>query len=166
MCKATQGAKLAASIARLSGSFFASYAFTAVLAVIVVASGCGSRVRRVHVSGNVVFDGKAIEEGSIAFAPVKGTSGPTTGGVIRGGRYDVAAAVGPLAGGTYRVQIESLVYQGRSARDPFNPNGPPLKLPDNTVPPKYNAESVLKVTFATDAKEQREDFELKSNASQ
>lgn len=143
----------------------AACALAAMLALLVAAGGCGSGVRRVHVSGDVSLDGKPIEEGNITFTPVTGTAGPATGGEIRNGKYDVAAAVSPLAGGTYRVQIESLVYRGRSVPNPFNPNGPPLKLPDNTVPPKYNAESVLKVTFPADAKEQREDFDLKSNTS-
>lgn len=140
-------------------------ALTAMLALLVAASGCGSGVRRVQVSGNVSLDGKPIEEGNITFVPIKGTTGPSTGGVIRNGQYDVAAAVGPLTGGTYRVQIESLVNRGRSMPNPLNPNGPPVKLPDNTIPPQYGLQSILEITFTTDAKERREDFDLKSNAS-
>ena len=112
-------------------------------------------MQHLHVYGHVSLNGKPIEEGSIAFTPIKGTTGAATGGVIRNGQYDVAEAVGPLAGGTYGVQIESLVYRGRNMRDPMRPQGPAIKLPDNTVPSKYNAESVLEITFTADAKETR-----------
>ena len=166
MSKSLRCAHCAESSARLSGSLIGACTFTVVLAAFVTASGCGSGVQHLHVYGHVSLNGKPIEEGSIAFTPIKGTTGAATGGVIRNGQYDVAEAVGPLAGGTYRVQIESLVYRGRNMRDPMRPQGPAIKLPDNTVPSKYNAESVLEITFTADAKEKREDFELKSDTSQ
>ena len=134
----------------------------AALAVAMVATwGCGSRVRRVHVFGDVSLDGKPVQDGSISLAPIEGTNGPTTGGAIRHGHYDVPVAGGPLAGGSYQVQIDAR-GPGRSGPNPANPKGPPLLFYDNIAPARYNTQSVLKITLGADADEKRQDYDLKS----
>src|SRR5882672_87624 len=55
-------------------------------AAVVLITGCGDG--RVRVSGTVLFEGKPVEEGIIAFVPADG-KGPTTGGPISDGRYDL-----------------------------------------------------------------------------
>src|SRR5258708_3415099 len=61
--------------------------------------GCGgpSGPRTMRVWGDVTFDGKPIVAGSIVFSPVENTGGGSVGGVVTQGRYDLAAADGPVA---------------------------------------------------------------------
>ena len=54
--------------------------------------GCGRE--EIHIAGNVTFDGKPLEEGTIEFIPIEGTAGPSTGGSIRAGRYECSKDTG------------------------------------------------------------------------
>ena len=58
-------------------------------------AGCGSD--RIPVGGAVTFDGKPVAEGSISFEPADG-QGPSTGGRIVAGRYDLTGEAAPLPG--------------------------------------------------------------------
>jgi len=55
----------------------------------LLCSGCGQPV---VVSGQVTYDGKPVEEGSINFLPEDG-QGPTCGGSITDGRYEATCPV-------------------------------------------------------------------------
>src|SRR5689334_24967099 len=55
-------------------------------AVVVLVSGCGDG--RVRVKGTVLFEGKPVEQGIISFEPADGV-GPTTGGSVTDGSYDL-----------------------------------------------------------------------------
>jgi hypothetical protein len=68
-------------------------------------SGCGGNFARV--SGEVTYEGKPVEKGTISFLPVDG-KGPSAGAAIVNGRY-TATKVPP---GTKMVAIES--FQGVS----------------------------------------------------
>ena len=57
--------------------------------------------RKMRVWGEVSCAGEPIKEGEIVFTPIANTTGPATGIAIIDGAYDVPAASGPLAGGTY-----------------------------------------------------------------
>src|SRR5438128_12273263 len=59
-----------------------------VCAVVLLATGCGDG--RVRINGTVVFEGKPVEQGVISFEPTDGV-GPTTGGSITDGKYDLTA---------------------------------------------------------------------------
>ena len=60
----------------------------------VLLAGCGrrSKLRRLPLSGSVTFAGQPIDEGLIEFIPVDSTPGPSFGGLVKAGRYDVPAA--------------------------------------------------------------------------
>src|SRR4051812_38243364 len=85
------------------------------LAVSVLLAGCGgqSGPRTVRVWGDVTFDGKPLEDGSILFSPVGDTAGGSVGGAVKLGRYDLTAADGPIAGGKYRLEISALRPVGK-----------------------------------------------------
>src|SRR5215472_8383521 len=78
-------------------------------AVALTASGCGSG--KVPVNGSVLFAGKPVEEGMIAFEPADG-KGPTTGGKIEEGRYELVGEAGAMPGQKI-VRIVALRKTGR-----------------------------------------------------
>src|SRR5437762_3528952 len=91
--------------------------------VVLCATGCGQDKMRVW--GEVTFEDKPIETGTIEFLPRDGTPGPSTGGVIKEGKYDVPAKVGPLTGKSYLVSITAMAKTGKTASNPLDPKAPP-----------------------------------------
>jgi hypothetical protein len=71
--------------------------------------------------GEVTYDGKPLETGTIELIPIDGTPGPSTGGAITNGQYDVPQNIGPRTGGTYQV-----AHHRRYAN---RPNGAPSTQP-------------------------------------
>lgn len=130
----------------------------ALLAVCTV--GCHSGPRLLRIFGTVSFEGKPIEKGTIEFIPVDGTSGPSTGGSIVNGRYEVAAVHGPHEGGIYQVRITALKKTGKTMPNIMVPGGPPMELEDNYIPAKFNRESTLKVTVTPEVAGKGIDFQL------
>ena len=128
----------------------------------ICAAGCNSGPRSVPIFGSVSFEGKPIEKGTIELIPIDGTPGPSTGGPIVDGRYDVAAAHGPREGGVYQVRITALKKTGKTMPNIMKPGGPPVELEDNFIPPKYNRESTLKITVTAEAAGKGIDFRLLS----
>lgn len=64
-------------------------------------SGCGAKSTddgRVAVSGAVTQDGDPVPEGRIHFRPAPGSSGPTSGGEVRNGKFNISAERGPVLG--------------------------------------------------------------------
>jgi hypothetical protein len=139
-----------------------SWGIVFALAIVVCTglSGCGIGGKTRPVSGRVTFNGKVVESGTITFVPLDGTKGPSAGAVISDGKYDVPQGHGVLAGGRYRVEIESLVKSNRKGHNPFKPDGAPAQLYDNIIPPKYNAESELTVMIADEQTAPVFDFDL------
>jgi len=92
-----------------------NFVLAAGLAVILSAIGCGGSSTTVE--GQVSFDGNPIEKGFISFRPVDG-KGPSFGGPIVGGRYNVEENVRT---GEKRVSItainESKMARSRAAAD-------------------------------------------------
>jgi hypothetical protein len=129
----------------------------AALALLVLPGCSGKRTMRVW--GEVTFDGRPVEQGEIEFKPVEGTSGPTTGGSISAGHYDVPAEVGPLAGGTYLVSINGYARTGRKIQ---TAPGHFVDALDNVIPEIYNRKSTLRVTIAPSAAGNQHDFKLEA----
>jgi len=131
-------------------------------ALVLALAGCGGH--KVHVWGEVSYDGKPVASGTIEFVPVDGTRGPSTGGMIVDGRYDVPAKVGPLPGGVYQVEIRAMRPTGETMPDPMNPNGPPIERKENYIPDVYNTRTTLKVTISSSSAENQHDFRLEKRA--
>ena len=64
---------------------------------VVLLACCGCSDGKVIVRGTVTVDGQPIDEGMISLEPADG-QGPTTGGIIKEGKYELngKAAVAPL----------------------------------------------------------------------
>ena len=133
--------------------------FLAVL--LVVAAGCGRNTGKVSIGGDVSYDGEPVASGTIVFMPVEGTQGPSTGGGIEAGRYQVPAQKGPLAGGRYKVEITAMRKTGKTLPNLFDPKGQPLEAVEQFVPESYNARSKLMVTVTPGAN--KADFPLRSS---
>jgi hypothetical protein len=100
-------------------------------------SGCGDADGRLPVSGNISLKGAPVSEGTINFQSPDASV--MTGGVIKDGKYAVAAEQG-LKPGKYIVRI-SVAKPGTVAAEPLpGESGPPA---EELVPPEYNAQSKL-----------------------
>lgn len=118
-------------------------ACVAVLLPILFTLGCssGNGPDRAQVKGEVKVDGVPLEKGSIDFFPVDGTQGPSAGGVIENGKYDVARGKGPAVGRN-RIEIHGVKKTGRKVPDHMAPG----TMRDETVeavPADFNTNSTL-----------------------
>ncbi|MBA4189224.1 MAG: hypothetical protein C0467_14605 [Planctomycetaceae bacterium] len=129
--------------------------------LLVALTGCGnSAATPMRVWGTVTFAGEPVSDGTIAFVPIAPHTGPTTGGQILKGQYDVPAVVGPLSGGQYRVEITATRLSGRQVPNTIGFGGGMLNVPEMYIPTAYNAASKLQVTISPQAAENQFDFPL------
>jgi hypothetical protein len=116
-----------------------------------------------HVWGQVTFDGKPVDTGTIEFTPTEGTTGEANRAEVKAGKYDIPAGVGPSKG-TYKVTITAdRPVPGKVYKNPFGnrfKNLPPIEEMENYIPDKYSAQSTLKVTVSEDASKNQFDFTL------
>ncbi len=110
----------------------------------IVTIGCGGQKgpERASVHGTVTVDGQPVEQGTISFAPTDGNEGPSAGGNIENGQYDIPIKLGPVLG-MHLVAITGTQETGQTRPAPTNPSIqiPIMRL---TVPPQYNTNSQLK----------------------
>jgi len=126
-------------------------------------AGCGpGGPDRAVVSGTVIYQGKPVEQGRIAFFPVGETNGPQAVAEIVGGTYRLENKGGVVVG-RHRVEIRGRRIQPRyyevpeTQRDRLFDQGPPT---EQYLPPKYNARSELEVTIPAGKTEVTRDFRL------
>ena len=84
--------------------------------------GCSKQEghERAAVGGEIKVDGQPLVNGSINFYPVEGNDGPSAGGVIKEGRYDLPTDQGPLVGKN-RVEIRGVKKTGRQVPNHMAP---------------------------------------------
>lgn len=117
-----------------------------------LAAGCGGP-KAGEVSGTVRYDGKPVEQGSIAFVPADG-NGPSTGGEIADGKYSVPN----VPAGTAKVIIHAdkggenkIIYD--------NPAKPVVKAATGELlPDKYHEATELR--YDVQPGSQTKDFDL------
>jgi len=120
------------------------------------AAGCGGGP--LTVKGNVSYDGKPVEDGSITFEPADG-KGPALGGKIEGGHYEVS---GPALPGKKTVRIIAARKTGRQIdAGPPAPKGTKTDEIDRYIPAIYNDKSTLTVDVVS-GKVNEHDFPLKA----
>ena len=124
----------------------------------LVLAGCGRANDRKALEGTVILDEAPLAEGSIAFRPLPGTSGPTAGGEIAGGRFSISTQGGAFAG-TFRVEITAMCKTGKKVKDPML--GVLVDEYEQYVPARYNRESQLTADVQGDGPNQ---FEFKLNS--
>ncbi len=127
-----------------------------VVAVAII-GGCGpGGIERAVLSGTVTYQGQPVKKGVIRFIPIKGTKGPSWGAHIIDGRYK-AAGKGGVPVGTHKVEI--LAYRPKAAAPP--PGREPDTIPpEQYIPDKYNAKSVLEITIPPGSGKVVENFDL------
>jgi hypothetical protein len=106
------------------------------------ASGCSRAANtRAAVSGTVRIDGDLLKEGAIAFFPIEGTKGPSSGGTIVAGKYDIPRDKGPTVGKN-RVEIRAFRPSGKKVPDIWKP-GEQMDEMVMALGPEYNDHSTL-----------------------
>jgi len=101
---------------------------TLLVGLIAVASfGCGTGLGDVR--GKVKFDGRDVEDGVISFQPEKETPGPSVGGQIIDGEYELHGVLP----GVYRVEVREWVTSDKIVNGPFGPT----KERTNVIPKRY-----------------------------
>ncbi|MDZ4819285.1 MAG: hypothetical protein SGJ20_09960 [Planctomycetota bacterium] len=132
--------------------------------------GCGrAGVERASIDGNVSINGQPVESGSIRFISLEPGGGPSVGGQIQDGKYDIDEQKGPTLG-KHRVEVQVPFRTGRKIRSPFAlpPTNPaeatdPAAMVDEwaeKAPPQYNTKSTLSVTIEPGQNEH--DIEMRS----
>lgn len=126
----------------------------ALCAIVVAVAGCGAGGS--PVSGAVSFDAAPVDSGTISFVPADG-KGPTFGGVITSGRYEVVAPTpGPKV-----VRVSAVRPTGRKLPpDPLVGGTEPVDEIAPYIPEQYNDLSTL--TCDVVAGPNNFDFHLKS----
>jgi hypothetical protein len=128
----------------------------AVLAVLCVCAGCGSRVR---VEGDLTLDGKPVDGGEILFLQGTGPGSDKGHAPIQGGKYVLNGEPAKnLTPGSYTIQIHWI--QKLNPPGPDAPNADTGAAVKDLIPQKYNAKTTLTrdLTLGTN----KVDFELTS----
>lgn len=130
------------------------------IAVLAFSPGCGRERLAVPIQGEVTFNGKPVEEGTISLEPADG-KGVTTGGKIVDGKYQLTGIAAPSVGKKL-VRISAVRKTGRKVRgDSFSPAGTMVDEIERYLPDVYNTRSTLSCEVSADASKQI-DFHLKS----
>jgi hypothetical protein len=116
-------------------------------------AGCGGNAG-CRVSGTVKYKGEPVKAGLIAFIPEGKTSSAGVAPIFDG-EYEVPKLAG-LPAGRYKVAITSPEFKGKPNPGRPGVSGPP---PEETIPAKYNAETVLTASLKSGA-ENVFDFDL------
>jgi len=124
---------------------------------LLVAAGCGDS-RRQSIEGTVTLDGAPLTEGQIRFAPLPGTSGPTTGSPITDGKFTIPQEGGSFAG-KFRVEITARRMSNKKMMDPES--GKMVNVFEQYIPPRYNRQSELTADIEAGA-DNRFDFAVTS----
>jgi hypothetical protein len=134
------------------------YVLLLVILALTALAGCGSS--RVPIGGAVTFDGKPVSEGSISFEPADG-QGPSTGGKIADGRYELIGEAAPMPG-KKTVRIIAVRKTGRKVlRGSFTSTTPEMVDEiERYIPDIYNTRSTLACDVSRDGSKQI-DFNLK-----
>jgi hypothetical protein len=125
-----------------------------VMLLLLVASlivGCGEP-KLGEVSGTITYDGKIVEQGSIAFIPVDG-KGPTAGSAIKDGKY----LAQKVSVGTAKIRIMGAKVTGQKKMFD-DPDSPLVTTSEEYLPCKYNKQTEL--TFDVLPGVQIKDFDL------
>jgi hypothetical protein len=124
--------------------------------MLLCAGGCG-QPEGARVWGKVSYNGIPVERGTILFEPVDETRGPSTGGKVLDGAYEIDARGGPLPGGVYRVRISASKETGKVGSSKRYGQ---YKESVSLIPPEYDSRSTLKVTISAKPGENEFDFRL------
>ncbi|MEZ6132347.1 MAG: hypothetical protein R3C59_27100 [Planctomycetaceae bacterium] len=125
--------------------------------------GCGEVPEgplRAAVSGTVSLNGTPLEEGTVVFVPIDGTSGPRVTVSVVDGRFEADPEHGPGVG-QHRVEIQSTCGPAFDDEQMVaSLEAKPQRLNVVVVPPIYNSNSQLTATIQDQTQNQLT-FDLK-----
>lgn len=122
--------------------------------------GCGrTDPNRGAIEGAVTLDGKPLENGSIQFEPMEGTTRVVVGGPIERGQYRLSGKNGPTVG-LNRVAIRAARKTGKTIPKPMAPPGETVEEWVESVAHKFNTDSTL--TFDVKPGDNTADFAVES----
>jgi hypothetical protein len=128
------------------------------IVMLLLCAGCGPR--RFPVSGEVAFNGKPVQEGTISMEPADG-QGPTTGGKIVAGRFQLTGEAAPFPGKKI-VRISAGRKTGRKIPvGSFGRAGDMVDEMERYIPEMYNTRSTLTCEIIPGESKQI-NFDLKS----
>jgi len=140
----------------MTGAVSLAFRVPAIAAVGLFALGCGpGGPKRAAVEGTVKVDGEPVSAGTINFFPADG-NGPSSGGVIANGRYQIAAADGVVVGSN-RVEIFGSKPTGRKVPNAARPGEMRDEVAE-IVPVEWNVKS--KQVRQVEAETNTFDFEI------
>lgn len=130
-----------------------------VLAALLLFTGCSQK--RIPIYGLVSFDDKPVGEGSISLEPADG-QGPTTGGKIVDGKYELTGDAAPLPG-KMKVRITGMRKTGKKIRGASLASTTPIVIDEveHYIPTVYNKQTTLVCDVSREGPRQI-DFKLNS----
>jgi hypothetical protein len=129
---------------------------TVCLLAVVVSYGCKrSGMEKVVVRGEVTYAGEPIANGQIRFAPIEGTKGPISGGVIKDGKYE-AQGKGGVPLGKHRVEIYGYRPTKKAPGGLQNEGGDSEQF----IPAKYSGGSSLTTMITAQSASEPLNFKL------
>lgn len=119
----------------------------AVVAIALAGCGSGDGLDRRAISGSATLDGRPLDSGSILFDPDSDRVGTAVGTLIRGGRFALARAEGPVPG-----RYIARVYAASAVQAPPPPgvSGQVPRPMVELIPPAYNVRSTLRAEVTAD----------------
>jgi len=100
--------------------------------------GCAPQSDRAEVTGQVLVNSQPLESGSISFSPTDGNDGPTAGGRITNGKYEIGLEKGATPGKNL-VAIRGMKKTGRQVARYGDPEDEIVQF----LPPEYNDQSTV-----------------------
>src|SRR4051794_30761101 len=112
--------------------------FSCLAAALIAFPGCSNRAgpKTMRVWGEVSFDGKPVQDGTITFEGANG-SAPAQG-QIKGGHFDTPAGSGPVAEKVYLVKINALTKSGKTVKNIMDDTSPTMDVMAETIPSMFN----------------------------
>lgn len=135
--------------------------FAALAVSLCFAATIGCATKGIPISGDVTFNGQSIDQGSVSFEPADG-QGPTAGGKIAGGRYNLTGDAAPLPGKKV-VRIFASRKTGRKVQGGSFVSASPVLVDEieRYIPDMYNTRSKLSCEISRDGSK-KIDFQLTS----
>jgi hypothetical protein len=116
-----------------------------------------------HVWGDVSFDGKPVQDGSITFESTDGS--PPAQATIKGGHYDLPAESGPVAEKSYILRFSALAKTGKTVPNVMGDGAPTMEVMAETLPAVFNTQSTIKKTIVPDPEKNQFNFKLQTSGS-
>jgi hypothetical protein len=133
---------------------------SSLIAALIVLQGCSEVTgpRTMRAWGDVSFDGKPVDGGSITFESTDG-SAPAQG-QITAGHYDIPVESGPVAEKSYVIRINAMAKTGKTIKNIMGDGAPTMDVMAETIPPMFNVSSTMRKTISPEPDKNHFDFKL------